>query len=451
MKLYEQLQQLVTLHSDFWDYYRIHRRESLDSFFDEPSSFIRRTFEHASKRLLVSADYTNGHLRELHISKARAAHSLSSFFIGALIAHRLFDGMLGTIYTDNERTKPYSFSYIWTLTCLYHDYGYNLEKNKRLAQRLARAVNTARTKNKLKERANQSPYWLGMADFRKELNIRQSIWNTQPQSNNCRQCRDRQNLRRRKCVECLAVGEITSSYRQAPKTLYFGNAAIVIPIHFPKRRSNEISRYFAFRLLSFESIYKSICIDHGIAGGYLFFDTIINNYARAYSEASANRNIEISDFYYPSNGTRLMHFSFNQLPIFAYIADCIINHNIWSAKTGTEYEVVYKEMGMVKLLDSEYDKINFFKNPLLFILAISDSIEPYKLLSDLPIDVEDYDKNQLVKYLKNYSLRINGDKIIIESELLADERILKLQELQDWVDVKIERNDQGVVIIPCHC
>lgn len=375
MNLYDQLTELVTQYPDSWDYYRIHRNKSIDSFFVAPSSFINQTFMYASKRLLFSEDDTDKYIRDFEISAARSAHSIATFFIGALIARKFHNGIFNCLFTDRQRTHGFSFSYIWTLTCLYHDFGYAFEQDIVLTQRLARSVEIAKAQNILERRAIKSPYWLGLANFRKELNIRQSVWKTQCQccSGNCQSSQDRNIVSRRNCTECFAISAIVDSYKHAPKVLYLKDSTI----SFPARPSNDISRYFAYRLLSDETIDKRSCIDHGIAGGLLFFDRIIKNYARAYRyTCSNNGSTNVSDFVYPSGQiNKLMRFSFYQIPLFAYIADCIINHNIWSATGKTPTGIIYEKMGLESLLVGTYKKVNFVKNPLLFLLAVSDSIE----------------------------------------------------------------------------
>ena len=143
MTYYNQIKQLVTQCADFWDYYNIHHYRDIDQFFNEPVSFIKNTFMYASKKLLAPRDEATSDLMYPAISDARAAHSVSTFFLGALIAQKLFEGRFKSLSTDKENKKVYEFSYIWTLTCLYHDCGYTLENNKALTQRLARAVNSA--------------------------------------------------------------------------------------------------------------------------------------------------------------------------------------------------------------------------------------------------------------------------------------------------------------------
>ena len=61
--------------------------------------------------------------------------------------------------------------------------------------------------------------------------------------------------------------------------------------------------------------------DHGIVGGLWLYDSLVENY---YLSFSRNKFANFNDFYVDD-----LHFSITQFPIFAYLADCIISHNMW--------------------------------------------------------------------------------------------------------------------------
>jgi len=452
MTYYNQIEELVAQYPDFWDYYGIHRNSRIDQIFNNPLRFIEETFMYASKKLL--APTSNGEDDELRpkLSEARAAHSVSTFFLGAFIAKRLFDGVFSAISTERNSSNGYEFSYIWTLTCLYHDCGYTLEKDQTLAQQLAKAVNSSWARDTIEQQAAKHPYQLGMTQFRKSMELRRSIWCSQGSNSYCRSKQMHKNLiDQYDCVECRAILNIEDYYRHATKTLYSIGSAT--PIYFPIRKSSEINRYFAYRLLTFDTpVSKTGCIDHGIAGGYLFFDRIIRNYAKAYMSALRyDADTNISNFINPNDyNEQPMHFSFDQLPLFAYISDCIMNHNIWSAKSNTANAQIYQKLSMNKLLVPKYDRVNFFRNPLLFILAVSDSIEPYKLFSAIQIDKAPYNKDQLQLLLKETNIEIINDRIVIKPpKTMIDKFHDKINELKDWVDVDCRENADTFEIIPC--
>jgi len=446
MTYQNQLENLVNHNNpNSWDYYGIHRDTNVDQFFDNPIRSIEETFMIASKILLAPmANADSDHMRP-QLSAARAAHSISAFFLGALIAQNLFNGAFSSLFTDSKRESGYEFSYIWTLTCLYHDCGYTFEKDNTLAQQLARDVCSSWVNDSIENRAAKAPYRLGMAKFRETIELQQSIWQSKRRFSYCRQRVGQSSTMQPCCVECRAMYAIEDYYYHAPKRLFMTNSNN--PICFPIRKSNEISRYFAYRLLPLdEPTEKSSCIDHGIAGGCLFFDRIIRNYAKAYGKAFRhNPNTDIRDFVGPND----MHFNFDQLPVFAYIADCIINHNVWSAKTDSSCSEIYRKMGMSNLIGPEYEKINFFRNPLLFILAVSDSLEPYKVFCTPQIDKVAYSKTQLKSLFNSTRLEVNNDRIVMKlPREMVDRCKQKLEEMQEWIDVECRKNGDVFEIIP---
>jgi len=164
-----------------------------------------------------------------------------------------------------------------------------------------------------------------MNQFRQSEMISQSIW---AKAHSVR----RQG--RRNTPDSDVASALRSAYVNSPKRLYYQNSQH--PIVFPTRTSVLVSRYFAYRLLSLGDEKRS-CIDHGVAGGIIFFDSMLQNYEEGYIKAkNRDSEAELSDFLNPNDYDHQMHFSFKQLPLFAYIADCIINHNIWSASLDSE-------------------------------------------------------------------------------------------------------------------
>jgi len=125
--------------------------------------------------------------------------------------------------------------------------------------------------------------------------------------------------------------------------------------------------------------YFNYCInerkhpDHGIIGGYLFYDRIIKNYLAAYLSAlqESHYPVSLSDFYFHER-----HFSENQLPVFSYISDCILSHNIW--KQSEETRELYEYYNLSAALGETYKILTIRDNPLLYILAIADTLEPIK-------------------------------------------------------------------------
>ena len=66
-----------------WDYYKCHSGSNFDYIFAHPQSFISETFIYAKKHMLTSSVVGDKYqFNTPDISCPRAAHSISSFFLG---------------------------------------------------------------------------------------------------------------------------------------------------------------------------------------------------------------------------------------------------------------------------------------------------------------------------------------------------------------------------------
>lgn len=98
-----------------------------------------------------------------------------------------------------------------------------------------------------------------------------------------------------------------------------------------------ILRYLAYCKMDAEIRHY----DHGIVGGLWLYDCLMKNYNMQYqNEKQRNSNIVFDDFLLDGR----LHFWGEQRKIFAYLADCIISHNIWPI----EFE---ENSLMIKVLD----------------------------------------------------------------------------------------------------
>lgn len=114
---------------------------------------------------------------------------------------------------------------------------------------------------------------------------------------------------------------------------------------------------------------------------------------------------------------------------FAYLADCIISHNIWPATK--EKNEIYKEYDLNELVEPNFKKITFGNNPILFILAIADTIEPIKLYSDVS-------GMETIDIWRGIDMKFERGGMTIK---LLDDRLkfskaqTKIKDLENWVDV----------------
>ena len=149
-----------------WDYYRCHYQLTLQQMFRYPETFINETFVCGHKHKLIESinDAPN-------ITSARAAHSISSFFMGFILAKGLIPSHLNDFCYIND--QPYEFSYVWYLASLYHDFGYRFECDKALAKRILSNVS-------IQSKGSISSYYQGVLyqlKTDKEFSAKHSIWN----------------------------------------------------------------------------------------------------------------------------------------------------------------------------------------------------------------------------------------------------------------------------------
>lgn len=293
----------------------------------------------------------------IQLSEYRAIHTVSAFFLGTMLENCLMKDPSGLQILTGDQHFP--FSYLWFLTCLYHDYGYIVEEN--WIPRLSRRSDTASAAEHDAKRG-----WYYLADVKRRLQITVSPY---------------QKARR---------PEPPADDRRPPRPLEARLLNYLLE-HAPTIRDGlKFECGIWIKGFTYSSLlaanYFDYCIhelpkpvyNHGIIGGYLFFDRMIKNYIYAYK--TEHPFVHPNSGQYPgleSFDCHGRHFCSEQLSIFAYIADCIIAHDMWKADESDEDR--YLNYGLKRLVGENYQKISFQRNPLLFILAIVDTIEPYKI------------------------------------------------------------------------
>lgn len=220
-------------------------------------------------------------------------------------------------------------------------------------------------------------------------------------------------------LERAILRELTLSDNKISRhnSLRFNTNSVVSATRYD---SSTIVRYFNY------CINERNRVDHGIIGGFLFYDRMIKNYMLAYIAAmqECNHTPWLSDFEY-----RDRHFCAEQLIIFSYIADCILSHNVF--KQQVDKRQLYENYRLESLYSENFKKISYKDNPLLYILAITDSLEPTKIYyNEAPlqtiIDAIDLEYRPGSKELKISCLSNDVDIVRIYS---------KAKELEDWTSV----------------
>lgn len=370
-----------------WSYYRIHIAAKDVISPAESREFIRQYFEAGAKELPLVLDPVEANKffccsrycgkkcdlfqipafenHDVTLPDDRATHTVSGFFLGLLIENCLTGGT--PLGLRDPLLLP--FSYLWFLTFLYHDYGYCItEREHALLQAPARAPIPI-SNDLWRSKAGLRFEYAKLKQVKRGLGINASLfspsWNP-----SYRYCRRRNCCAVRKNARCLGI------LIKEPWTM-FKNSGLRFNTGTEIRRhrytSTDTIRYFNYCI----NVWGKI--DHGITGGFLFYDRMVKNYISAYfsaikespdlsrDEAASFRNFTYMD----------KHFCIEQLPVFLHIAGCIAAHNIW--KQSEDQREAYERYLLDVLLAENYKNITFEEDPLLYILALTDTLEPTKI------------------------------------------------------------------------
>lgn len=386
MNLYNKIVELYRDCTD-WNYYNVDIINPFDK--DKARDFIKQYFENGAKKRVILPLIDE-------IDPMRHVHTISTFFIGILIKRELCSNL--TIHSQED--EDYEFSYLWFLVCLFHDIGYAIEND-----------------------------WTYKHIYRKNA---EEYLNKYKNVKNCKRWH----------YEYQDLGLIFVAPTIYTKKMILANV-----------RRNYTGRFDGITFSNGVTIYKSMYLretvlnyleyckmtdgirhyDHGIMGGLWLYDSLMKNYYRAYwNEKGKHRDVNIENFFVDG----YWHFYEEQKMIFAYLADCIIAHNMWPASS--DNIDIYKRCGLDELIPPSFQKISFEQNPMLFILAIADTIEPIKLF--LPtgrMSEVDIWKGIDIFFSKEYiKIKILNDRLSYESLLH------KVNGLDNWVDVSIVPNKE---------
>ena len=177
----------------------------------------------------------------------------------------------------------------------------------------------------------------------------------------------------------------TASCVEAGNDNWTNNAGLLKSPYTTPIRYNDPLKSIAFRGSDdlagkyFEYRKSSGKFDHGIAGGYLLFNRLIDSFQ------NATKDYDIEQGPMVKNGLKWRK---EHIDHFRYIADAIICHNMWAVpSTDVAGVEKYKKYNLGKLiidrnniLDQRLSKDNF---PLQFMLCLLDTIEPVKRFAHL--------------------------------------------------------------------
>lgn len=366
---------------------------------EHATEIIGAVFRNAGKAFL--AEYNGYRPIDAENRPFRMRHALSAFLLGHYFSENLFNKRDWGVF-GREDWDVYPFEYIWLLLCLLHDIGYGVELDQEKKRRI---LNEVQVNNPFQINWRGRDYEKAIISFRKQEPIRSSIWWGPYVSWKIPQVESLYNQYRR---------QIREYYKKKQRVKFFDGRTY----KYPTYKSETINKYFHFRLNEFN------CLDHGIAGGYIFFDKIIANYIDAFER---NNPENFNDFYVDER-----RYNINQFSIFGYVADCIISHGIWN---GQNQQDIYRRYGLDELIGNNYHKINIKENPYLFLLGLCDTIEPLKrfggenILQD--IDLQIFDNVISIEVLNN-NFQDYFDRI---------------KEMEEWLDVNVEQLHENIIKI----
>lgn len=394
MSLYDSIIDMYQRAGDEWNYYDCNM--SFPFSYIEAKRFIEQYFEQGAKKNVILPMIDE-------IDCMRSMHTISVFFIGLLLKRNMGQN-LNIRSLDSEN---YEFSYLWFLVCLYHDMGYAVENDWMY----------------------KFVYRKQSAEFLKKYpSIRKSSWHL------------------RNAYEDLGlVFVVPQSYRgysffRLSMDVHRQNYKGIVFCNGERVDKAMYSRKTVLNYLEYCKMNEKIRhYDHGIVGGFWLYDSLMKNYYKMYMrEKEFNHNTHSEYFYV--NGNR--YFSKEQHMVFAYLADCIISHNIWPANEET-YEI-YKKCELNELVEPNFKKISFRDNPILFILAIADTIDPIKLYSDVT-NVQEID------IWRGIDMIFERNRVVIK---VMDARLSfgrlknKIKGTENWIDVDVSicSEDKTIVI-----
>lgn len=376
----------------------------------EAEEFIHRYFDAGNKKLALAFQYDALH----QLPPERATHTVSGFFLGLLIENCI--NGVNTLAIESQNDFP--FSYLWFLTYLYHDYGYCIAERKDLP-------NPFPTHAPIPEFPQATPNKIAIREYQALIQIKRTLGiSLSPFSqygyfsqagrytiNSPRQ-REHEILYTLTCPKNRLIG---SPY------LRLNNGTI---IRRPRYSSAIITRYLNYCINVREKT------DHGIIGGLLFYDRMLKNYMLAYIAQSSGGNhlLDLEDFYYQGR-----HFCMEQLKIFAYISDCILSHNVF--RQPPEARAPYETYLLNSLYLENFQPITYDENPLLYILSVTDSLDPVKVYSrgNTPLGT-----NQIIEAINiEYT---PGSRVLSFSSQSSDVDISilygKAKDLEEWTSAR---------------
>ena len=153
----------------------------------------------------------------------------------------------------------------------------------------------------------------------------------------------------------------------------------------------------------------------------------------------SNTYVPLNDFIYHNR-----HFCSEQWKIFSYIADCILSHNIW--KQPDNKRNLYEQYQLEDLLTESFQTLSYDENPLLYILAVTDSIEPLKIYQQTnpELSAQDITNALNIEFFSGVrALTFSSTSDLIDIGLLYG----KAKGLETWTNARCSELQNGKFIL----
>lgn len=378
--------------------------------FEETKNRIKEYFKSGDKENVVN-DFDN-------LDELRLEHSMSLAYLGILINKNLkccFENEMrkGLNIHISVNNAHFEFNYIWNIICFYHDLGYNFESGKESIFKIS-------TKN---QNYNVSEYIDNKTRAAKSSEIcydaKFSFLYDRYFSNSFHQMfitsENNTNKNQLSFIDYVRINnnfDIKIEY--ASNSIDCRKKVILKNSNFYK---STIEKYYVYRK------NEMGVFDHGILGGYMLFDNLVKNYVNKMANKLNKTEFIIDN----------MSYLIEQISLFAYMADCIVSHNIFFPNPSDKG--IYREYGLNELI--KYHKpVKFKSNPLLFLLYLVDSIDPIKYFEQKTnLKYDEILKSIYIDFPSCNTIELSISKLFGIKDEIIEKYIKRIEGLSDWLGI----------------
>lgn len=378
--------------------------------FEETKNRIKEYFKSGDKENVVN-DFDN-------LDELRLEHSMSLAYLGILINKNLkccFENEMrkGLNIHISINNVHFEFNYIWNIICFYHDLGYNFESGKESIFKIS-------TKN---QNYNVSEYIDNKTRTAKSSEIcydaKFSFLYDRYFSNSFHQMFiTSENNTKKNQLSPKDYDRINNSFdikiEYASNSIDCRKKVILKKSNFYK---STIEKYYVYRK------NEMGVFDHGILGGYMLFDNLVKNYVNKMANEPNKTKFDVYN----------MSYSIEQISLFAYMADCIVSHNIFFPNPSDKG--IYREYGLNELV--KYHKpVKFKSNPLLFLLYLVDSIDPIKYFEQKTnLKYDEILKSIKINFPSFNTIKLSISNLFGIRNEIIEEYIKRIEGLSDWLGI----------------